>query len=98
MGGSTTVDLLHRWAPSQLDTVDKFGAPTVTIALTWVLSVRGRKGFGWERIFFGNRNGGFFFFRGTELGLDPLTMVAVVGDLRHNVSTDIVGLLWVVFC
>ena len=44
--------------------------------------------------FFGNRNGGFFFFRGTELGLDPLTMVAVVGDLRHNVSTDIVGLLW----
>ena len=26
-----------------------FGTPTVTIALAWVLSVRGRKGFGRER-------------------------------------------------
>ena len=37
------VDLLRRWAP--LDVVAEFGAPTVTIALEWVLSVRGRKGF-----------------------------------------------------
>ena len=58
-GGSTTVDLLRRWAP--LDAVAEFGAPTITIALAWVLSVRGRKGFGWERIFFGNRNDGIFF-------------------------------------
>ena len=43
------VNLLRRWAP--LDVVAEFGAPTVTIALAWVLSVRGRKGFGfgWER-------------------------------------------------
>ncbi len=27
----------------------EFGAPTITIALAWVLSVRGRKGFGRER-------------------------------------------------
>ena len=47
MGGSTTVDLLLQWAP--LDAVAKFGAPTVTIALAWVLSVRGHKGFGRER-------------------------------------------------
>ena len=47
MGGSTTVDLLLQWAP--LDAVAKFGAPTITIALAWVLSVRGRKGFGRER-------------------------------------------------
>ena len=58
-GGSTTVDLLRRWAP--LDAVAEFGAPTITIALAWVLSVRGRKGFGWEHIFLGNRNGGIFF-------------------------------------
>jgi len=32
-----------------LDTVAEFGAPTITIALTWVLSVRGRKGFGQEQ-------------------------------------------------
>jgi len=38
------VDLLRLWAP--LDAVAKFGAPTITIALAWVLSVRGRKGFG----------------------------------------------------
>jgi len=25
-------------------------------------------------------------------------MAAIVGNLRHDVSTDIVGLLWVVFC
>jgi len=46
-GGSTTVVLLRRWEP--LDTVAEFGAPTVTIVLAWVLSVRGHKGFGWER-------------------------------------------------
>ena len=45
--GSTAVDLLRRWAP--LDVVAEFGTPTVTIALEWVLSVRGRKGFGRER-------------------------------------------------
>jgi hypothetical protein len=32
-----------------LDAVAKFGAPTVTIALAWVLSVRGHKGFGREQ-------------------------------------------------
>ena len=32
-----------------LDAVAKFGAPTITISLAWVLSVRGRKGFGQER-------------------------------------------------
>ena len=42
------VDLLLRWAPF-LDAVAEFGAPTVTIALAWVLSVRGCKGFGQER-------------------------------------------------
>jgi hypothetical protein len=47
LGGSTTVDLLLRWAP--LDAVAEFGAPTVTIALAWVLLVRGHKGFGRER-------------------------------------------------
>ncbi len=41
------VDLLCRWAP--LDAVAEFGAPTATVALAWVLSVRGRKGFGQER-------------------------------------------------
>ena len=43
------VNLVRRWAP--LDVVAEFGAPTVTIALAWVLLVRGRKGFGfgWER-------------------------------------------------
>ena len=48
MGGSTTVDFLRRWAP--LDAVAEFGAPTVTIALSWwVMSVRGCKGFGREQ-------------------------------------------------
>jgi len=47
LGGSTTVDLLRQWAP--LDAVAKFGAPDITIALSWVLSVRGRKGFGREQ-------------------------------------------------
>jgi hypothetical protein len=42
------VDLLLRWAPF-LDAVAEFGAPTVTIALAWVLSVRGCKGFGQEQ-------------------------------------------------
>ena len=47
-GGSTTVYFLRRWA--LLDAVlAEFGAPTVTIALTWVFSVRGRKGFGREQ-------------------------------------------------
>ena len=46
MGGSTAVDLLRRWAP--LDVVAEFGAPTITIALAWVLLVRGYKGFGRE--------------------------------------------------
>ena len=51
-GGSTTVYFLRRWA--LLDAVlAEFGAPTVTIALTWawvlLLLVRGRNGFGWER-------------------------------------------------
>jgi hypothetical protein len=32
-----------------LDAVDEFGAPTITIALAWVLLVRGGKGFGWEQ-------------------------------------------------
>ena len=41
------VNLLRRWAP--LDVVAEFGAPTVTIALARVLSVRGRKGFGREQ-------------------------------------------------
>ena len=45
-GGSTTVVLLRGWEP--LDTVAEFGAPTVTIVLAWVLSVRGHKGFGRE--------------------------------------------------
>jgi hypothetical protein len=47
-GGSTTFNSLRRRA--RLDAVAEFSAPTiVTIALTWVLSVRGRKGFGRER-------------------------------------------------
>jgi len=32
-----------------LDTVAEFGAPTATLSLAWVFSVRGRKGFGRER-------------------------------------------------
>jgi len=47
LGGLTTVNLLLWWA--LLDAVAAFGAPTVTIALSWVLLVRGRKGFGREQ-------------------------------------------------
>ena len=47
LGGSTMVNLLLRWA--LLDAVAEFGTPTVTVALTWVLSVRGCKGFGQEQ-------------------------------------------------
>ena len=47
LGGATTVDLLRPWVP--LYAVAEFGTPTITIALAWVLLVRGRKGFGWER-------------------------------------------------
>jgi len=50
LGGSTTVDLLLWWAP--LDAVAKFGAPTITIALTWVLSVMG------ARVLAGSKRGG----------------------------------------
>ena len=32
-----------------VDAVAEFGAPTITIALTWVLSVRGHKSFGQEQ-------------------------------------------------
>ena len=46
MGGVTTVDLLRLWAP--LVVVAEFGNYAKTIALAWVLSVRGPKGFGWE--------------------------------------------------
>ena len=45
------VDLLLRWAP--LDTVAEFGALTITVALAWVLSVKGGQGF-WS----GARGGG----------------------------------------
>ena len=45
-GGVTTVDLLRLWAP--LVVVAEFGNYAKTIALAWVLSVRGPKGFGWE--------------------------------------------------
>jgi hypothetical protein len=44
------VDLLLRWAP--LDAVAKLGAPTVTIALAWVLSVRD------TRVLVGSKRGG----------------------------------------
>ena len=43
---------VRTWAArvdGHLDAVAEFGAPTVTIALAWVLSVSGRKGFGQER-------------------------------------------------
>ncbi len=47
LGGATTDNLLRRWVP--LYAVAEFGAPTITIVLTWVLLVRGRKDFGRER-------------------------------------------------
>ena len=47
IGGVVTVDLLRQWAP--LGVVAKFGNSATTVPLPWVLSVRGRKGFGWER-------------------------------------------------
>ena len=45
--GSTAVDLLRRWAP--LVAMAEFGDSAATVALSWVLSVRGRKSVGRER-------------------------------------------------
>ena len=47
MGGSTTVNLLHRWTP--LEAVVLFGGSAATVTLAWVLSVMGCKGFGQEQ-------------------------------------------------
>jgi hypothetical protein len=48
LGGSTTVDLLCRWAP--LDVVAKFGAPTATVTLSYSykFSLRGNGAGGLE--------------------------------------------------
>ena len=43
---------VRTWAArvdGHLDAVAEFGAPAITIALAWVLSVRGRKSFGREQ-------------------------------------------------
>ncbi len=47
MRGSMAVDLLCRWA--KLVVAVECGNSAATVSLSWVLLVRGRKGFGWER-------------------------------------------------
>ena len=63
-GGSTEVDLWCRWAP--LVAVTEFEDSATTVVLSWVLSVRGHKGFGRERG--GEKKCPYFFVDRGSLG------------------------------